>query len=171
MRTLCLIAIVLSIGIGATAQTKADGQTEATGQTIPSWKVADLQHYIQSAKKPIIISVWATYCQPCVQEIPYFQSTLKAVADGKVDMLLLSLDLGTFYPDKIEAFAQKHNFYTPIAWLNETDADVFGPAIDATWTGAMPCSIFYNPSTGYRKFYPGQLSPDQFKEALKALMN
>lgn len=140
-------------------------------QTIPSWKLADLQAYMKNARKPVIISVWATYCQPCVQEIPYFQSTIKAKAEGKVDLLLLSLDLGTFYPDKIASFAKAHNFYAPIAWLNETDADVFGPTLDSTWTGAMPCSIFLNPVTGYRKFYAGQLSPDQFKDALKALLN
>jgi thiol-disulfide isomerase/thioredoxin len=140
-------------------------------QTIPSWKLADLQQYMKTAKGPLIINVWATYCQPCVQEIPYFQSTLKSSANVKVDLLLLSLDLGTFYPDKISSFAKAHNFYAPIAWLNETDADVFGPTLDSSWTGAMPCSIFINPATGYRKFYAGQLSPDQFKDALKALLN
>ena len=147
------------------------GTVAGKAQSIPSWKVADLQQYMKKATKPVIINVWATYCQPCVQEIPYFQSTLKAEADGKVDLLLLSLDLGTFYPDKIEAFAKTHHFYAPIVWLNETDADVFGPTLDSTWTGAMPCSIFYNPSTGYRKFYAGQLSPNQFKDALKSLLN
>ncbi len=145
--------------------------TAGRTQTIPSWKVKDLQQYLKTAKKPTIINVWATYCQPCVHEIPYFQSTLKSEADGKVDLLLLSLDLGTFYPDKIAAFAKAHDFYAPIVWLNETDADVFGPTLDSTWTGAMPCSIFFNPATGYRKFYAGQLSPDQFKDALKALLN
>lgn len=147
------------------------GTLAGEAQTIPSWKIADLQHYLKTVKKPTIVNVWATYCQPCVKEIPYFQSTLKFAADGKVDLLLLSLDLGTFYPDKIAAFAKAHDFYAPIVWLNETDADVFGPTLDSTWTGAMPCSIFYNPATGYRKFYAGQLSPDQFKDALKALLN
>jgi hypothetical protein len=147
-------------------------------QTIPAWKTPDLDRYLRSAKRPLVLNLWATFCQPCVEEIPYFQTALgikagpqgKAAPPGKADLLLLSLDMKGDYPAKIAAFARRHGFRAPIAWLSETDADVYGPVIDSTWTGALPASIFYNPITGYRKFYAGQLGPTQFEEALRAML-
>jgi thiol-disulfide isomerase/thioredoxin len=139
-------------------------------QSIPSWKIADLKTFLQAEKKPVIVNLWATYCTPCVKEIPYFETTLASIGADKVDLLLLSLDIAEFYPKKIEAFVQAHGFHAPIAWLSETDADVIAPAIDSTWTGVIPCSVFYNPRTGYRKFYQQQLSPEQFKAAVQELL-
>jgi thiol-disulfide isomerase/thioredoxin len=139
-------------------------------QAIPKWSIDDLTRYMQNEKKPVIVNLWATFCKPCVAEIPYFQRITDSAAAGKVDILLLSLDLPNDYPDKIRDFATKQGFHAPIAWLNETDANVFGPKIDSTWTGAIPSSIFINPATGYRKFYEGELSPAQFRKALQALL-
>ncbi|TDX01555.1 TlpA disulfide reductase family protein [Dinghuibacter silviterrae] len=138
-------------------------------QTIPRWHIADLKTFLQTTKKPVIVNLWATFCVPCVQEIPYFESTVASYG-AKVDLLLLSLDIADFYPKKITAFAQAHGFHSPIAWLDETDADVIAPAIDSTWTGVIPCSVFYNPRTGYRKFYQQQLTPEAFKQAVESLL-
>ena len=141
----------------------------AHGQ-IPKWSIDDLTRFIQQEKKPVIINLWATFCKPCVAEIPYFLRITDSVAGDKVDILLLSLDLANDYPKKISEFAAARGFKKPIAWLNETDANVFGPKIDSTWTGAVPSSIFINPRTGYRKFYEGELSPAQFREALAGML-
>jgi thiol-disulfide isomerase/thioredoxin len=144
--------------------------TSRAQTAIPEWKIGDLDHYLKISKKPVVLSLWATFCRPCVAEIPYFQSTIASYGQGKIDFLLVSLDLAEFYPKKIAAFAKEHGFNATIAWLNETDANVFGPHIDPKWTGAIPSSVFLNPATGYRKFYEGELTPDQFNQALKDML-
>jgi hypothetical protein len=180
---ICLAAAALTAAaaiFSGAASARPGGSVPAcpgkAAQTIPAWKTADLQRYFRSARRPLVLNLWATFCQPCVEEIPYFQTALgiatpgQAGAPGQADLLLLSLDMKADYPTHIAAFARRHHFRAPIAWMAETDADVYGPAIDATWTGALPATIFYNPLTGYRKFYAGKLGPTQFEEALRAML-
>lgn len=161
---------IVSVAVALIVFFAGNGLRAQAQVSIPEWKIADLDNFIKSEKKPFVLSLWATFCKPCVAEIPYFQSTIASYGPGRIDLMLLSLDLADFYPKKIATFAQAQGFHYPIAWLNETDASEFGPHIDSAWTGAIPSSVFINPGTGYRKFYEGQLTPEQFKAALREML-
>lgn len=141
--------------------------TEA--QTIPSWKIEEVVNaYSKKTDSVYIINFWATFCKPCVAEIPYLQSISKKYAGHKIKLLLVSLDLPAFYPGNIERFAKKNNFTADIVWLNESDADHFCPVIDKKWSGAIPATIFVNAATGYKKFIESSMSEEQFEKELKA---
>ena len=114
-----------------------------------------------------IINFWATFCKPCVGEIPNFIKIANKYKNQKVKLLLVSLDLPSFYPKKIAAFATKNNFNTNIVWLDETDADIFCPMIDASWSGSIPATIFVNAATGYKKFFEAELKAAEFEKELK----
>jgi hypothetical protein len=58
----------------------------------------------------------------------------------------------------------------PVIWLDETNADIFCPKIDSTWDGAIPASLFFNPKTGYRKFYEEQITHAQLKKEIMAIL-
>jgi thiol-disulfide isomerase/thioredoxin len=139
-------------------------------------KVTEIEKIIAESKTPLIINMWATWCQPCVEEIPYFISEVNRYnstvgpAGDSLGLLLVSLDFSFSFPDKIAAFAKKRNFTAPIVWLDETNADYFCPKIDAKWSGAIPATLFINNKTGYRKFYEGQLFHPQLKEAIKKML-
>lgn len=139
-------------------------------QDIRKVNAADLSAYIYKSDKPLVVNFFATFCKPCLQEIPYFQSTIKDKYNGAVDMVLVSLDLPEYYPAKIAAFAGKEHFSVPVFWLNETNADYFCPKIDPKWSGAIPSTLMVNNKTGYRRFYEQQLTPLQLERELKALV-
>jgi thiol-disulfide isomerase/thioredoxin len=137
-------------------------------QSIPAWKITDVANYYNKKNDSIyIINFWATFCKPCVAEIPYLQSITKKYAGQKVKLLLVSLDLPAFYPRKIESFAKKNNFTADIVWLNESDADHFCPVIDKKWSGSMPATIFVNAATGYKKFIESGMSEEMFEKELR----
>ena len=136
-------------------------------QTIPSWKVTRLQNFIATTDSVLVINFWATFCKPCVEEIPYFQTIVDKYKDQKVKLLLVSLDLKDEYPDKIKAFAVKNNYTRQIVWLNETNADYFCPRVDKKWMGGIPSTLIINPRTGYRKFFEQQLRQEEFEIELK----
>ena len=91
------------------------------------------------------------FCKPCVAEIPGFIKIANKYKNQKVKLVLVSVDLPLFYPNKIAAFAKKNNFNTNLAWLSETNADYFCPMIDSSWSGAIPATIIVNVKTGYKK--------------------
>ena len=139
-------------------------------QAIPKWKLEDLKAAINETDKPTIYNFWATFCKPCVEEIPYFQQLVKKYDSAGVELVLVSLDLPDAYPGQIASFASKHKFTSPIKFLNETNADVFCPAVDSSWSGAIPASLFVNNKTGYRKFFEEQLSREKLEREIQNML-
>jgi thiol-disulfide isomerase/thioredoxin len=143
------------------------GLSSSQAQSIPSWKITEVEQMMDRSDSVLVISFWATFCKPCIEEIPYLQSISNKYKDERVKLLLVSLDLAAFYPDRIKAFAKKHNITSPIVWLNETNADHFCPKIDESWSGAIPATLIVNNKTGYKKFVEEQMKPEEFELELK----
>ena len=138
-----------------------------SAQEIKKIKITDLEKTIKESKTPLIVNFWATFCKPCLEEMPYFQELAKK---NRVSLLLVSLDLEDYYPKKIKSFAVKNKFTAPIVWLDEYNADYFCPKVDSSWSGAIPASLFLNNSTGYRKFFEDQLSKEKLKKEIMAIL-
>jgi thiol-disulfide isomerase/thioredoxin len=113
-----------------------------------------------------VVNFWATFCKPCIEEIPDFIRLADKYKKQKVKLLLVSLDLSSYVAVRLPAFIKKNNYKTNHVWLNETDADIFCPMIDAKWSGAIPATIIVNNKTGYRKFFEDQVSPEDFEKYL-----
>ncbi len=144
---------------------------QASSQDIPTWKINDLEGFIKEANQPVVINFWATYCVPCIKEIPYFQEVVKQYKDKGVKLLLVSLDFKESYPDKISVFADKRKFNSPIVWLDETNADYFCPKIDKAWSGVIPATLFINNKKGHRSFFEEEMTKDKFESELKKILN
>ncbi|MFN2438075.1 MAG: TlpA family protein disulfide reductase [Chitinophagaceae bacterium] len=145
--------------------------TLINAQEIKKWKLNDLEAAIKNSDKPTILNFWATFCKPCIEELPYFQKAAKKYDSAGVQLILVSLDLPEAYPKKINAFAAKNKILAPIVFLDETNADLFCPAVDAKWSGAIPASLFINNKTGYRKFFEDQLSKEQVEKEIISMLN
>ncbi len=139
-------------------------------QKIKKLSITELESYIRESKKPLVVNFWATFCKPCVEEIPYIQHTIEKKHHKEIELLLVSLDLPGYSPSKIASFANKKKFTSRIIWLNETNSDVFCPKIDSSWTGVIPASLFINNQTGYRKFFEKQLTEKEVVNELELLV-
>ena len=139
-------------------------------QEIKKIKITDLEKTITESKTPLIVTFWATFCKPCLEEIPYFQEAIKKYKKDSIRLLLVSLDLQDFYPVKIKSFAARRKFTAPILWLDEYNADYFCPKVDSAWSGAIPASLFVNNRTGYRKFFEEQLSKEKLEKEIIAIL-
>jgi thiol-disulfide isomerase/thioredoxin len=145
----------------------------ASSQPIRKWKIEDVvKSYTKNNDTVYVVNFWATFCKPCIEEIPDFIRIVKKYEKQKVKLLLVSLDLPSYYPARIAAFAKKNRYDVPIAWLNETNADHFCPMIDKSWSGSIPSTIVVNNKTGYRKFVEGEMGAGDFEAIIKnALAN
>lgn len=140
----------------------------ANGQPkIAEWKITDVENHIAQNKDAIlVINFWATFCKPCVAEIPSFIEVCNRYKDKKVALLLVSLDLPSFYPKKIAAFAAKLHFNTNIVWLNESNADYFCPRVDAKWSGSIPATLIINTKNGKRIFFEEEISGKELERGI-----
>jgi thiol-disulfide isomerase/thioredoxin len=143
----------------------------AGAQEIPKWKLQDLKTAIQKADQPTIFTFWATFCKPCLEEMPYFHELVKKYAAAGVRLVLVNLDAAEEYPKTIQSTASKFKMTAPIAFLDETNADLFCPAVDEKWSGAIPASLFVNNKTGYRQFFEDQLTRQELEKEIQKLIN
>lgn len=146
------------------------------GQEIRSVKITEIERIIEESKTPLIVNMWATWCKPCIEEIPYFikevdEYNAKVGSGGdSIQLLLVSLDFKEAFPEDISSFAKKRKFKASIVWLNETNADYFCPKIAPEWSGAIPATLFVNGKTGYRNFIEKQLSHTELKKEIMAIL-
>ena len=138
-------------------------------QTIKKIKVTELESIIAASNGPFIVNFWATFCIPCIEEIPHFQKLAAKYEKEGLKLLLVSLDMEDDY-NKVGPFAKKRGFTAPILWLDESNADYFIPRIDEKWSGAIPATLFINKKTGYRKFIEEQVSEEELEKEIMAIL-
>ena len=149
--------IVLFIGLAFKSYT----------QQIIKWKITDIRELIEKSDSVLVINFWATFCKPCVEEIPNLIKFASKYKKQKVALFLVSLDLADYYPTKIKKFVAAKKYAANIAWLDESNADYFCPIISADWSGSIPATLIVNNKNGYRKFYEKKLSAAEIENAIK----
>lgn len=142
----------------------------AFSQKIKKVKIADVLRMADTSSVPVVINFFATWCRPCVQELPWFEKTVPNYKGKEVKLLLVSLDYAEDYPKNIASFAKKNNITSQIVWLDESDPNAFCPKVDKRWEGTIPVSLMINKATGFRAFYDHQLPEGQLKVALDKLV-
>jgi len=143
----------------------------ANAQQAKSIKITDLEKTIKESKTPLIVNFWATFCVPCLEEIPYFQEKAEQYKAENVSLVFVSLDMKEAYPVKVNEMAKRLKLVYPVVWLNETNADYFCPRVDTSWTGGMPSSLFVNNATGYHKFFEQPLSKDELEKQIQVMVS
>lgn len=144
--------------------------TSAGFAQVKKIKITDLERHIDSSDHPLVINFWASWCGPCVEELPWLQDGVAQFSDQQVELILVSLDFPRDYPKKLEAFIKKKNLKATVYWLDETDADYFCPKVDQRWDGGIPATLFLNKRTGYRRFFDRALTDRQVIPEIKAAL-
>lgn len=139
-------------------------------QEVKKVTITDVEAYIKNSDHPLLVNFWATWCAPCVEEIPYFLETVNNYKEEGVELLLVSLDFPNYYPKKVVDFLKQKKWKATFFWLNETNADYFCPKIDAKWDGTIPVTLLVNNKTGYRTFFNRALTDRQVELEISKLV-
>ncbi|MCU4173543.1 thioredoxin domain-containing protein [Carboxylicivirga sp. N1Y90] len=130
-------------------------------------KADELVKRIESPSDTLyIVNFWATWCAPCVEELPVFESSIYKSDDTIIKILLVSLDFKQAYPS-LDLFLSKHNITEDVLWLNEKNPNTWVDKIDKSWSGAIPATKLYYGSK--QLFHEGQISIDQLQKMINNL--
>lgn len=142
----------------------------AQAQSVRKVKIPELESVIKQSQRPLVINFWATYCKPCLEEMPGLVKAAEQYSKDSVQLILVSLDLEEDYPDKVNSFVKRFKVKGVLYWLDEYDADYFCPRVDSSWSGAIPASLFVNNKTGYRSFQERALTASQVQLQIATML-
>ncbi|GAB1855857.1 hypothetical protein MHTCC0001_06920 [Flavobacteriaceae bacterium MHTCC 0001] len=116
--------------------------------------------------KTYVINFWATWCGPCVKELPYFEK-LNAQYKDNVEVILVSLDFPHLYESKLKPFISKKKLKSKVIALNADNENEWINSIDKSWSGSIPATILYNKNE--RKFFERSFTYEELEKEVKQL--
>jgi len=90
-----------------------------------------------------VINFWATWCAPCVKELPYFEQLHEQAAGKKIKVILVSLDFRKDLETKLKPFLEKRQFSASVVALVDSRQQQWIEKIDPNWSGAVPATLIY----------------------------
>lgn len=137
-------------------------KTEITA--IEVYNFNELEKVLQSEEDMLlVVNFWATWCKPCIEELPYFEAIQKK-NKANVKVILVSLD----FPDKLESqlipFVNKKEIKSQVILLDDPYENEWIPKVDATWSGAIPATLMIY--KGKKAFYERSFTQEELEYEL-----
>ncbi|AOW10940.1 TlpA family protein disulfide reductase [Flavobacterium gilvum] len=114
--------------------------------TIRAQKVAVYDNYVTLEKEVLndksatyVVNFWATWCAPCVKELPHFEKLNSE--NKKVKVVLVSLDFKNQYETKLLPFVKNKKIKSQVVLLTDKDYNSWLPIVDKDWSGSIPATL------------------------------
>ena len=120
------------------------------------------------SEKTYIINFWATWCAPCVKELPYFEEMNSNYQERDVEVILVSLDFPNKYDTSLKPFIKEKQLKSKVVALNDTNSNRWIQAISEDWSGAIPATLIFNKSK--RQFYEQSFTYDELENEVKQFL-
>lgn len=141
------------------------------GQKADQIKLKDLQAVLNTPAEQIqVINFWATWCAPCVKEIPLFEKLNTENKNVAVTLVSMDYDLDP-NPEKVNRFIARKKLQSKVVILAEADPNSWIDKIDKDWEGALPTTLIVNTKTGKRKLVQKELHEGELEELIKEVTN
>lgn len=129
----------------------------------------DYASKVTKKNKPVLVQFWASYCTPCLAEIPALLELKKKLA-GKADIVLVSVD-PPGDPAQIQKVAalKKLPPFESLQVAND-DPQVFIDAVDKKWMGEVPFAAVYGKDGMLKKTLSGEQKVSDLEKALREVL-
>ena len=122
----------------------------------------------QKDNKTYVINFWATWCAPCIKELPYFEQIQEKYTKD-VEVILISLDFPSQYETKLIPFLEKRQLKSKVIVLDDVAMNTWITKINPNWDGAIPVTLIYNSKN--RQFYPQSFIYDELAIEVEKFIN
>ena len=143
-----LLSVLLSCGSQSAKISVADIELIKLDGTSTSIGVA-------SKDRPLLVSLWAVWCQPCKRELPVLQD----ISRQRQDLAILAVNIGDD-PEKIESFLSDNDLSISVAIDNN------GALLEALDAATVPVTVLFDTNGKVLWSHLGAVSADQVNQAL-----
>ena len=133
-------------------------------------KIADLEKRVKNySDTTYVVNFWATWCAPCVKELPAFDSITAAYSETKIKVILVSLDFKEDLAKKVIPFIKRKNILSEVVLLDELNGNYFIPKVSNDWSGAIPATWIINTKKSVNRFFEKKITFSFLKNELTTI--
>jgi len=112
-----------------------------------------------------LVNFWASWCTPCVEELPAFERISEEYSDTKLKVVLVSLDFPRQIESRLVPFIDKNKIQSEVLVLDDPDANKWINKVDPAWSGSIPATLIYNGKD--RTFHEGSYTYEDLKQIVE----
>lgn len=136
---------------------------------LKSYSFKSFEKYLnKNDSKTYVINFWATWCLPCVKELPFFETLNANYKDKNVEVILVSLDMPQKIGTNLIPFIEKKNLKSIVVHLDDPDANAWIEKVNPNWSGAIPATIIYNSKS--KKFYEQSFTYEELEKEVQSFI-
>jgi len=114
--------------------------------------------------KTYVINFWATWCKPCIKELPYLERINEEQKDNNVEVVLVNLDLPNMWKSRLEPFVENRKIQSKVVILDDPKLNEWIPKVSEVWGGGIPATLIYNKDK--RSFFEKGFTYEELNEEL-----
>jgi thiol-disulfide isomerase/thioredoxin len=138
--------------------------TAFSQKKIPVYKIDKLLSRIEKNNDTLyIVNFWATWCKPCVQELPDFEKINQEYKTQKVKVILVTLDFKEELKKRVIPFIKKNKYTSEVILLDEFDGS-FIDKVSKDWSGAIPATLLIK--NNKKEFIGKKMNYEELKEKI-----
>ena len=152
----------------------ASASVEKIEKKKPTMKVPEVMNFEEFKKKIqteddtlYIYNFWATWCMPCVTEMPYFEKVHDEYSNKKVKLIFVSLDFIDLLSTNLVPFINRKNLSEEVWLLNERNPNSWIDKVSEKWTGSIPATLFKQGPANFEAFYERSFDYEELKEEVE----
>jgi thiol-disulfide isomerase/thioredoxin len=118
----------------------------------------------------VLVNAWATWCQPCIEELPRLARLSKEYAEKPLRIILVSADEAELAATSVKKTLTGAGIVLQTYLVAGGGDEYFINSMSPKWSGALPTTFLYDKQGGLRKLLTGKQSYEKFSAAVDTLL-
>jgi len=157
--------------------TSEENTSENSGTTLPTknkvetMSLSEFQETVRQGGDVLYVyNFWATWCKPCIEEMPYFEQVASDMKDKKFKLVFVSIDNFKNSYNKVQRFVNKKDIKASVILLEYKDQNKLISGIDKSWNGTIPATLFVDNKNQTKLFYQKEFSYQELQAIVTPLL-